>query len=108
VAGKPELSLLIQRIHLPLEEEEHMPPKNKLQLTEEELEILSLWVSSGGRFDQKVMDLPQEDPLFVSKYPIADCIATNPSIRFPLYQFQYLHRQNLQWKKQLHVLFSPL
>ena len=64
VAGKPELSLLIQRIHLPLEEEEHMPPKNKLQLTEEELEILSLWVSSGGRFDQKVMDLPQEDPLF--------------------------------------------
>jgi len=64
VAGKPELSLLIQRIHLPLEEEEHMPPKNKLQLTEEELEILSLWVSSGGGFDQKVMDLPQEDPLF--------------------------------------------
>jgi hypothetical protein len=64
VAGKPELSLLIKRIHLPLEEEEHMPPKNKLQLTEEELEILSLWVSSGGGFDQKVMDLPQEDPLF--------------------------------------------
>jgi hypothetical protein len=28
------------------------------------LEILSLWVSSGGEFDQKVMDLPQEDPLF--------------------------------------------
>jgi len=64
VAGKPELSLLIQRIHLPLEEEEHMPPKNKLQLTEEELEIISLWVSSGGGFDQKVMNLPQEDPLF--------------------------------------------
>ena len=64
VAGKPELSLLIKRIHLPLEEEEHMPPKNKLQLTEEELEILSLWVSSGGGFDQKVMNLPQEDPLF--------------------------------------------
>lgn len=64
VAGKPELSLLIQRIHLPLEEEEHMPPKNKLQLTEEELEILSLWVSSGAAFDQKVMDLPQEEPLF--------------------------------------------
>ena len=64
VAGKPELSLLIQRIHLPLEEEDHMPPKNKIQLTEEELEILSLWVSSGGGFDQKVMDLPQEDPLF--------------------------------------------
>lgn len=64
VAGKPELSLLIQRIHLPLEAKEHMPPKNKLQLTEEELEILSLWVSSGGGFDQKVMDLPQENPLF--------------------------------------------
>ena len=64
IAGKPELSLLIQRIHLPLKDEDHMPPKNKLQLTEEELEILSLWVSSGARFDQKVMDLPQEEPLF--------------------------------------------
>ena len=64
VAGNTEQSLLIQRIHLPLEHEDHMPPKNKLQLTEEELETLRLWVLSGAGYTQKVVDLPQEEPLF--------------------------------------------
>ena len=64
LAGNLDESLLIQRIHLPLENEEHMPPKNKLQLTEDEIEILRLWVLSGASFEQKVMELPQEEPLF--------------------------------------------
>ena len=64
LAGNPDESLLIQRIHLPLENEDHMPPKNKLQLTEEELEILRLWVMSGASFEQKVRELPREEPLF--------------------------------------------
>ena len=64
VAGEPELSLIIQRIHLPLEDEDHMPPKNKLQLSDEELEILRLWVVSGARFDQKVAELPKEEPFY--------------------------------------------
>lgn len=64
LAGNLDESLLIQRIHLPMENEEHMPPKNKLQLTEEEIEILRLWVMSGASFEQKVMELPQEEPLF--------------------------------------------
>ena len=41
-----------------------MPPKNKLQLTEEEIEILRLWVLSGAGYTQKVVELPQEEPLF--------------------------------------------
>ncbi|MBN7810602.1 chitobiase/beta-hexosaminidase C-terminal domain-containing protein [Algoriphagus sp. H41] len=64
VPGDLKESLLIQRIHLPEESKEHMPPKNKAQLTEEELEILQLWVESGSSFDQKVAELPKETPLF--------------------------------------------
>lgn len=64
VAGNPDESLFLQRIHLPLENEEHMPPKNKAQLTEEEIEILKLWVASGASFEQKVMELEAEEPLF--------------------------------------------
>ncbi len=64
LAGNPDESLLIQRIHLPLENEEHMPPKNKLQLTDEELEILRLWVAGGASFEQKVTELSREEPLF--------------------------------------------
>jgi hypothetical protein len=65
IPGDTENSLLIQRIHLPMENEEHMPPKNKAQLTEEELEILRLWVASSGSFDQKITELSREEPLFV-------------------------------------------
>lgn len=64
VAGNPNESLLIERIHLPLEEKEHMPPKNKSQLTEEEIQILSEWVASGADFNQKVVELSPDTELF--------------------------------------------
>ncbi|GAA0881363.1 chitobiase/beta-hexosaminidase C-terminal domain-containing protein [Algoriphagus jejuensis] len=64
VPGDLKESLLIQRIHLPEDSKEHMPPKNKAQLTDEELEILQLWVESGSSFEQKVTELESEEPLF--------------------------------------------
>lgn len=64
VPGDLKASLLIQRIHLPEDSKEHMPPKNKAQLTDEELEILQLWVEAGSSFEQKVADLKSDAPLF--------------------------------------------
>jgi uncharacterized membrane protein len=64
VPGDLKESLLIQRIHLPETSKEHMPPKNKAQLTDEEMEILQLWVKSGSSFDQKVTELKADEPLF--------------------------------------------
>lgn len=64
VPGDMEKSLLIQRINLPKDEKEHMPPKNKTQLTDEEIEILEAWVAAGSSFDQKVSELKSEEPLF--------------------------------------------
>ncbi|GAA4406675.1 chitobiase/beta-hexosaminidase C-terminal domain-containing protein [Nibrella viscosa] len=63
VAGKPETSLLLQRIHLPEEEKKHMPPKGKAQLTDNEIALLSLWVKGKADFKQKVVDLPPSDTL---------------------------------------------
>jgi uncharacterized membrane protein len=62
--GDPENSLFLQKIHLPLEDEDHMPPKNKSQLTEEEIETLKLWVTLGGDFEKKVAELDESTPLF--------------------------------------------
>lgn len=63
-AGDLNQSLLIQRINLPLNEEDHMPPKNKSQLTEDELVLLTAWVKTGANFEGRVVDLPQEEELF--------------------------------------------
>ncbi|MFN8349781.1 MAG: c-type cytochrome domain-containing protein [Spirosomataceae bacterium] len=57
VAGKGEESEMIKRCLLPLESEDHMPPKGKTQLTEGQVAILSWWIDQGAPFDKKVAEL---------------------------------------------------
>jgi len=59
VAGKADESDLIKRIFLPKENEDHMPPKEKAQLTKQDLDLLHWWVNSGADFNKKVNELPQ-------------------------------------------------
>jgi len=63
VPGQPEISLLLQRIHLPADEKKHMPPKDEAQLTEEETAILNLWVKNNAEMKKKVLDLADNDSL---------------------------------------------
>jgi uncharacterized membrane protein len=60
---KPDLGLLMRRIHLPEEEKEHMPPSGKPQLTNDEAAILYEWIREGSVFDKQVIDLPVTDTL---------------------------------------------
>ncbi|MEO9892841.1 c-type cytochrome domain-containing protein [Aurantibacter sp.] len=43
-----EESELINRLHLPVADEEHMPPEGKMQLTETEIQILERWIALGA------------------------------------------------------------
>ncbi|MEJ7738482.1 MAG: c-type cytochrome domain-containing protein [Chitinophagaceae bacterium] len=61
IPGKPELSLLIRRIHLPEQDKKHMPPRLKPQLAEDEATLLYAWVRSGALLDKKLTTLPIED-----------------------------------------------
>ena len=63
VPGDPEISLLLQRVHLPLEEKKHMPPEGKPQLTEQEALLLTLWIEDNADFNKKVTALPIDDSL---------------------------------------------
>lgn len=49
VAGKVEESPLLQRVYLPLDDDEHMPPEDKEQLTEQETAVLAFWIQSGAK-----------------------------------------------------------
>jgi len=53
-AGAPANSVLTQRLHLPLEAEEHMPPEGKVQLNKNEIRLLEWWIKEGASFEQKV------------------------------------------------------
>ena len=58
-------SSIIERIHLPLNEEKHMPPDGKPQLTPAELKILNDWISAGGDFNKKMLELNKADSLYI-------------------------------------------
>jgi uncharacterized membrane protein len=53
-AGDELNSHLVQRIKLPMNAKEHMPPLGKAQLTPDEITILRLWVKEGASFEKKL------------------------------------------------------
>lgn len=60
VTGKPEISLLLERIHLPLEDKKHMPLSGQPQLTDEEKMILTLWIKGNATFTKKCWNYPEQ------------------------------------------------
>lgn len=61
VAGNISESELINRILLPAENEDHMPPREKPQLSTAQTALLNWWVASGADFHKKVSELKQPD-----------------------------------------------
>lgn len=56
-------SLLVLRMHLPMEDEEHMPPKGKVQLTSEEIALMEWWIENEHCFDCKTKELKTSEKL---------------------------------------------
>jgi len=58
-AFEPGSSELINRLLLPTSNEEHMPPKEKPQLTQQEISLLHWWIESGASFTGVVKNTKQ-------------------------------------------------
>jgi len=59
--GNAVNSEMIKRLLLPVDNEDHMPPKERPQLKEDEVALIHWWISSGAPFDKKVKDLQQPE-----------------------------------------------
>ena len=55
--GKADESEMIERMMLPLTDEDHMPPKEKQQLTPSEISLIHWWINTGAHADKKVKEL---------------------------------------------------
>jgi uncharacterized membrane protein len=60
-AGDPGGSELYRRAMLPLEDDDHMPPKGKPQLTAAETALLEWWIRNGHDFQKKAGEIPQTE-----------------------------------------------
>lgn len=65
LAGNADSSHMMQRLYLPLEEKEHMPPQGKPQLTNEEIKLLHAWIQSGANVQQSLKDVKETDTLHI-------------------------------------------
>ncbi|WP_031528432.1 c-type cytochrome domain-containing protein [Dyadobacter crusticola] len=57
IAGKGAESDMIRRCLLPENDDDHMPPKGKPQLTTDQIALLSWWIDQGASADKKVSQL---------------------------------------------------
>ena len=71
VAKDPDNSPLFSRLVLPMDHEDHMPPKDKVQLTQAEIGVIKAWIAHGNSFDAAIGDLGLEKALFSSFFPKA-------------------------------------
>lgn len=61
ISGNVSESLFLQRIHLPLDDKEHMPPKGKNQLTKKDIALLEWWIEEGAPFDKKLNEVESSE-----------------------------------------------
>jgi uncharacterized membrane protein len=61
VPGNANESALIKRLLLPVDNEDHMPPKEKAQPSENQIALLEWWISQGANFGKKVKEVNQTD-----------------------------------------------
>ena len=61
--GDAHGSELIKRLLLPVDNEDHMPPKEKPQPSESQIDLLQWWISQGASFAKKVKEINQTDKI---------------------------------------------
>lgn len=61
--GNASESDMMKRLLLPRNEEDHMPPKEKPQLKDNEIELIHWWIATGATFDKKTKDLEQPEKI---------------------------------------------
>ena len=61
--GNADESDMMRRLLLPRNDEDHMPPKEKPQLKDNEIALLHWWIATGATFDKKTKDLEQPEKI---------------------------------------------
>lgn len=63
--GDHSRSLLVERLTLPVDHDDHMPPKDKAQLSEDEITFIMQWIDRGADMQRKLGEVKEHDTLGV-------------------------------------------
>ncbi|WP_163381496.1 c-type cytochrome domain-containing protein [Cyclobacterium sp. SYSU L10401] len=83
-AGNAAESEMIKRIHLDQNHDDHMPPKGKSQLSDEQVLLLEWWINEGAPFDKKVAELQADQEVQSVLLTLADPNANKTAVEILL------------------------
>jgi len=63
IPGHAEKSEMAKRLSLPRNDDDHMPPGEKPQPTEQEIALIHWWIEAGAPFDKKVKEIDQPEEI---------------------------------------------
>ncbi len=63
VPGNVNSSSMVQRLHLPIENDGHMPPSGKRQLSNNEIKLVEWWIDQGADYNKRVGDLKKNEEI---------------------------------------------
>jgi hypothetical protein len=109
-AGDAEHSLIVERLNLPLDSKEHMPPKDKAQLSADELAFISHWIQSGADVRTTYAKLAETDTIkklsstIVARYhpPAAD----NQHYDFPFVSQQKISELSTPYRTVFQIALN--
>ncbi len=105
--GNADESDMMKRLLLPRNEEDHMPPKEKPQLKDNEIALIHWWIATGAKFDKKTKELEQPEkikPILLSLQKEVKKIP--PDV--PLAMVEKADEKDLQKLKQRGIVVLPV
>ena len=115
VAGNAAESEMVRRLLLPEHHDDHMPPKGKPQLTEEEIGLIEWWISKAGAdFNKTVAQVPQEEEIkvllahFTAGGAEAEKKTGNSSMEIPAIEVAQAKPEDVDALQKLGVVLTPL
>lgn len=108
--GKGDESELVKRLLLPSNDDDHMPPKEKPQLSKEQIALLHWWVDNNAAFTKKVKELSQPDAIKPALLALqkGDAPVKVPTAELPAQPVEAADSKVLEQLKQNSVVAIPL
>ena len=98
---------MIKRLMLPRNHEDHMPPKEKPQLKDNEIALIHWWIATGASFDKKTKELEQPEKLKSVLLALQKAVKKIPS-DVPLTPVEKANEDAIQKLKQRGVVVVPI
>jgi uncharacterized membrane protein len=107
--GDANASELIKRLLLPVDNQDHMPPKEKSQPSESQIALLHWWIGQGANFVKKVKDVNQPDKISHLLFALQkENVTVKESMEIPKAQVGKADEITLEKLRQHGVVILPV